>query len=215
MVTVGVTLLAVFGEMMAGYLELKNVISHESAAQFRVSKDWSFGEMFGYVFLQTSVVWIFKTGRQIASMGHLYIAGLIQFMLFDDALQFHERAGVLLGGRFFARALSVRPQDFGELMYAAIVTLIALSGLIWTYRKTTVTERVLGFFLVVPIFMILFFAIGVDFIHALIPNSKRMLGGAVATIEDGSELGCYGLLLLMAAAQWQHFDKSSHTGTTA
>jgi hypothetical protein len=200
---VSVTILAVVGEVIAGMLELKGQISPETASWFRVSKDGSFGEIAGYFELQIAAIFLLLSGWYVYSPLHLSFAVLTEYLLLDDALELHERAGEVIGARYFETAERLRPQDYGELAYFAFVILAALLVLAASYRVATLTQRMWCFLLVVPFVFIALASVGLDLVHALMPPDQRLLSGAVGVVEDGSELLGFGLLLLIAAAQWR------------
>ncbi len=203
---VTVVLIAVFfmvAEAVAGILELKQSISPETAAWFRLSKDWSLGEMVGYAELLAAAVFLFLTAQALHSKLHYYVSGLTTFLGLDDALQLHERAGEKIGSQYFQSTANLRAQDYGELTYFSFVIVIALAFLIWSSLVSTKRQRAQSFFLVIPLAFIAMSSTGLDLLHALIPKDNRLLGGAVAIVEDGSELLGFGLLLLVSVAQWK------------
>jgi hypothetical protein len=197
------TMFAVVGEVIAGVMELKGQISPNTASWFRVSKDWSLGEIAGYFELQIAAIFLFLAGWHLHSPLHLSFAAITEYLLIDDALELHERAGKVIGPRYFEGAERVRPQDYGELAYLIFVILTALLLLFFAYRVATLTQRRWCLLLVAPFVFIALASVGLDLVHALIPQDQRLLGGAVAVLEDGSELLGFGLLLLVAAAQWR------------
>lgn len=198
-----IAVLAVAAEAVAGLLELRESISPETAAWFRVSKDWSLFEMVGYVELLAAAVFLFLTAQALQSKLHYYFGALTTFLVLDDALQLHERAGEAIGGQYFHAVAGLRPQDLGELAYFACIILIALVFLVWSFMASTKPQRALCLFLLLPMAFIAFSSTGLDFLHALVPEDNRLLGGVVAIVEDGSEILGFGILLLVAVAQWK------------
>ena len=198
-----IAVLAVAAEAVAGLLELRETISPETAAWFRVSKDWSIGEMAGYIELLAAAVFLFLTAQALQSKLHYYFSALTAFLVLDDALQLHERVGEIIGDQFFHAVAGLRPQDLGELTYFACIILIALAMLVWSFMASTKPQRAQCLFLVLPMAFIAFSSTGLDLLHALVPEDNRLLGGVVAIVEDGSEILGFGILLLVAVAQWK------------
>ena len=196
-------LIAVAAEAVAGLLELRETISPETAAWFRVSKDWSLFEIIGYAELLAAAVFLFLTAQILQSKLHYYLSALTTFLVLDDSLQLHERAGEKIGSQFFQATAALRAQDLGELSYFIVVILVALALLVWSIRVSTNHQRAQCFFLLLPLAFIAMSSTGLDLLHALVPKDNRLLGGAVAIVEDGSELLGFGILLLVAVAQWK------------
>ena len=90
----------------------------------------------------------------------------------------------------------------GELIFAIGVCAFGAAILMRVFRSSTMFQRSLFFALLIPLFSLGVCAVGIDFLHALIPNEDKFGNGIVALMEDGGELLSMLLLMLVAAAQW-------------
>ncbi len=206
-----VTIAAMVCDMATGLLVNSGKMSEQTASWFRLSQDWSVWETIGYGYWQAAAVLTFIVARRIASPVHYFLAGLFQFLVADDALQFHERAGEAFGALLFAGAAEatspsitdVAANDYGELVYAAIVVTIMLTGLVLCARNSTGHQAAMGVMLAMPLALVAAGAVGIDFLQQFIPVGQRVLRGGVATLENGIELLGASLVLLAASLQWQ------------
>lgn len=204
---VAVVALSAVSDVIAGLLRYNGTISEATSNWFRVSKDWSVWETIGYGFFQSAAVLTYLTARKLGSSIHRFLAALFQFLVFDDALQFHERFGYQFGNRFLHDVTLVEPHAAGEVVYAIIAFSIIFFFLFRSYRASTERQRALGLMLVVPLAIVAGGAIGVDFIYQLVPKNE-LIRGAVATLENCTELFGTGLAMLAAAVQWMAFVKT-------
>lgn len=116
-------------------------------------------------------------------------SGFFAFLMLDDALQLHERAGLWLGRRLSLPAVAgLRPDDLGELMVAGAVgasLLLVLAAAWWREREPTWRfSRVL---------LILTVALGVcgvilDTFHVIAYFRAPAISDPLAFLEDGGEL---------------------------
>ena len=94
------------------------------SAHFSLESDGGLAEFYQYMkqfWIVLCMATVFIQRRQTP---YLCWAGLFAFLLIDDAVQLHERAGYFLGQRLRLPALfGLRPDDFGELLVAGLVGL--------------------------------------------------------------------------------------------
>ena len=122
-------------------------------------------------------------------------SGFFGFLLLDDALRLHERMGIWLGRRFGLPAVAgLRPDDFGELLVAAVVagSLLAVLALAW-WRDRESTWRLSRRLLILTV------ALGVcgvivDTLHVIAYFRAPAISDLLAFIEDGGELLIVSLL---------------------
>jgi hypothetical protein len=207
---IALTLAAMACDLATGLLVYTGKMSEATAAWFRLSRDWSIWEMAGYCLWQASAVFAFLLARRIASPLHYAMAGLFQFLVAEDALQFHERAGVAIGAVLFpametveAHGVSdIKDNDYGELVYAAIV--LGVIGICFyaCLRRATARHIASAAILCAPLALVIGAAVGIDFVQQFIPLEQKLLRGGVATLENGIELLGTGLAFLAACGQW-------------
>lgn len=116
-------------------------------------------------------------------------AGFFGFLLFDDALQLHEHAGVWLGRHFGLPSVAgLRPEDVGELIVAGAVgaSLLLVLAIAW-WRDRASTWQLSRELLVLTAAL---GACGVvlDSVHVIAYFKAPMFSDALAFMEDGGEL---------------------------
>ena len=126
-------------------------------------------------------------------------SGFFGFLMLDDALELHERAGLWLGQRLSLPAVAgLRPDDLGELLVAGTVgasLLLLLAAAWWREREPTWRlSRVL---------LILTVALGVcgvivDTVHVIAYFRAPAISDPLAFLEDGGELVIVSVLTAYA-----------------
>lgn len=153
---------------------------------YSLSSDGGYAEIFQYV----KTFWIVLTLGLLWSRTRerAYAAWMVVFayLLCDDALRLHERAG-----GFIARLLGYQDgliwaQDQGELTFTAAVGAVLLGSISIVYLRGTAEARNLSRDLALLLGVLVFFGVGVDMLHSLVQPEylKRIL----AVIEDGGEM---------------------------
>jgi hypothetical protein len=116
-------------------------------------------------------------------------AALFAFLLVDDALQIHERAGVWLGGRLGLPALAgLRPDDLGEVLVAGGVAAGLLVGLAATLWRETGSIREVSRELFLLTCALAAFGVVIDALHTIVFFRAPAFEEALAIVEDGGEL---------------------------
>lgn len=153
--------------------------------KFRVSNDWSYGEIFQYFKeLAIGLGFLFLYWQRRFGI-YVIWAALFFFFLLDDALSIHEN-----GGAIIRRALEFRPyfglraQDFGELAVIAPIGFVFLAGLIFAYGRANQEARSLSRIVFVLIGALLVFGVFGDLLHSWIQRRKDWF----AIFEDGGEM---------------------------
>ena len=158
-------------------------------AHYSLETDGGLAEFYQYVkqmWVALCLAVAFVRRRQLVLLAW---SGFFGFLMLDDALQFHEQAGLWLGERFALPAVAgLRPDDLGELIVGAAVgasLLLVLAVAWWRDRERTWRlSRAL---------LILTGALGVcgvivDAVHVVAYFRVPALANPLAFVEDGGEL---------------------------
>lgn len=182
-----------------GHFVLK--ISNNSPEFLMVDADGSLPEIFQYLKYVALIILISKLiyGKRKP----VYFPWLFLFvlMLFDDALQLHERFGKFFAHFFeLSNNFGLRSVDFGELIYAFLVGIIFFGSLFFCYTNASKSDRknhrdILFLFLI-----FIFFAVGLDMLHQISSHFNPYLFGVLAIAEDGGEM------LVMSLMVWYFFN---------
>jgi hypothetical protein len=156
---------------------------------YSLETDGGLAEFYQYMkqfWIVLCMVTVFLQRRQAP---YLCWAGLFGFLLIDDAVQLHERAGYIIGKRLGLPAwFGLRPDDFGELLVAGLVagTLVAaLAVTLWRERGPALRISRDLFLLTVALG-----ACGVvlDMIHVIAYFRVPAVSTLLALLEDGGEM---------------------------
>ena len=116
-------------------------------------------------------------------------SGFFAFLMLDDALQLHERTGDSLGPRLgLPAAGGLRPEDFGELLFAVTigVSLSAMLAIAWWRDRATTWA--LSRDLLVLTAVLAFCGVAVDTLHTIAFFRVPQIADPLAFLEDGGEL---------------------------
>ncbi len=158
--------------------------------------DGSYPEFFQYLkFFWCGLIGFIYAAR-LRHLGFVFIGILFWYLLFDDLLKFHERAGGDIAGMLTLEPLfGLRLQDYGELIYAAMVgipvfaifaILIAMSQGKIRYQFMTIAALILALGV---------FGVLVDLFHGAIGTIGQNLRFTFGAIEDGGEMIVVSLAL--------------------
>ncbi len=204
--SVALVALIVALDVGAGLAKYHGLISDSTTQILRLSNDGSIGEMAGHILLQTATLLTGYVAIRLGSMLHGCVAAILQFLVVDDVLQFHERAGPYVGARFFPNSTIAEPHVMGELGIGLILGVGALALIAMAYRRSSVWQGVLCLLVVAPVMLIGVFGVGVDFLHAVLPQDNKFWSGIAALLEDGGELFSMALAMLGALAGYLRYD---------
>ena len=193
LVALDVTLVLIY--LVRGYMVVIGRLG-EIPHLLNVGRDWSLGEMIGYA------KWIFLIAAMIVSYrrepNFIFLALALLFIvtLADDTLQLHETHN-----RWTTRSGLIERSDLAlrEVGYFATVGLaVAVPLLIGWFRADPPLRRK-----VAPLLLlfgaIAFCGIGVDFIHASLPD-RSVGSGLAGAVEDGGEMIFLSLMFSYAIA---------------
>lgn len=134
-------------------------------------------------------------------------AAIFFYFLVDDSVLVHERVGAFFVAELgldriqqvyiaWFPNLFLRPQDFGELVVALMVTAVIAVLLVLSWPlHAAVRERTVMKHLIAWLGLLAFFAIGVDMLHIMAMPVSASATYALGVIEDGGEMVCASLLV--------------------
>src|SRR5690606_14579687 len=123
---------------------------------------------------------------------YLFWAALFGFFLLDDSLRWHEVAGLWLAQTADLPALlTLRPQDLGELAFAAVSGLCFLTALVFAYQFSDRAARRFSQKLLLALAGLLFFGVATDVVQVmsqawLAPHP--FLRELLIVLEEGGEM---------------------------
>jgi hypothetical protein len=172
---------------------------------FSIERDIGYAERFQYLqmlSLAAGLSWLATRWREWTLAAW---AGLFGYLVFDDALQLHERIGRRIAAYLdFPDALGLQAKDFGEMSAALLVGMVLLPPLIAGYFRAAPRTRAVARDLTVLLAALLTFGIGIDMLHSAAADT--VLNTPIALVEDGGEMLvmsaglCYLLQWLRAEA---------------
>lgn len=165
---------------------------------FDIGIDRSYGEVFQYIKLFWIVILtavVLRSSRTIAYGSWMV---LFAYVLLDDALQIHEKAGELVASTFHAAPLfGLRLQDYGELYVWAVVGAALLTGLALAYRHGSPAFRRVSIDLgLLGLALVVFGGLG-DMAEIAI-EAGAVVEFGLGTIEDGGEMLVVSVMLWYA-----------------
>jgi hypothetical protein len=167
---------------------------------FSIERDAGYAERFQYLqmlALASGLAWLALKWRQ---WGLAAWAGLFCYLVFDDALQLHERLGRRIAAMLgYPDALGLQAKDFGELSAALLVGLALLPPLIVGHALASPRARTVARDLCVLLAGLLAFGIGIDMLHSAMAHT--VLNTPIALLEDGGEMLVMSIAVCYLA-QW-------------
>lgn len=162
---------------------------------FAVTRDRGYAEAFQYI----KEYWLVILFSFLAMKQNIKIylgwVFLSAYLLVDDSLSFHERAGEVIAEKLnFASLFGLRPVDFGEIIVFATVGITFFLWLSTSYKIANRKERKVFKALIVLLFCLAGFAIVVDLIHVMLEDSV-FWNAFLGIMEDGGEQIVMSLIL--------------------
>jgi len=154
---------------------------------FSLEIDHGYPEIYQYIKEFWIVVLLLSILIKTRAVGYSVWALLFLYLLFDDALEIHEKFGGYIATRLeFTPFLGLRAQDFGELAVSAMSAAMLLTSLILPYVRGLGAFKQVTRHLLLLLLVLAFFGIFVDMLHiALMEWKVRYLLGVW---EDGGEM---------------------------
>ncbi|QPG05762.1 hypothetical protein IT774_00240 [Salinimonas marina] len=167
-------------------------LGYINSGYFNLSQDMGYAEVFQYMkeFWIASLLVIIALRDKAASF--VVWSLIFLYMLADDSLKVHEN-----GGRYLVEALNIQPalslraQDFGELLVTAIAGGILFSMLFVTYYFASQAARHITHKLLLGVAGLAFFGILIDMLHSALPFGNFIFG----LIEDSGEMLTMSLIV--------------------
>lgn len=132
---------------------------------------------------------------------------LFAFLLLDDALELHERFGVLISASWNLPAVfGMRPADLGEVIVAAGIGCAALALVAITFRRGGSDARQLSADLMCLLAALALFGVFFDMLHTITYFNAPSLAQFFALVEDGGEM------LVVSVITAYVFDLTSNAG---
>lgn len=152
--------------------------------------DWEGGYAERFQYLKYAVIIMFCVYHyyNVKKSGYLFWGLLFCVLMFDDALEFHERTGRYLAEQLnIPSAFGLRSLDYGELLYSAGAGSLFLILLVIAYQNGSKKFRKTCVDIVLLFFLLLFFGIGIDMVHSVF-NHRGALTSLLVMLEDGGEM---------------------------
>jgi hypothetical protein len=132
---------------------------------------------------------------------------LFAMLLIDDALELHERYGVIIAASLdFPAIFGLRPADLGEILVAASLGCVALSLVAIAFWRGGSEARQLSADLMCLLVALAFFGVFFDVLHTITHFNAPAIAQFFALIEDGGEK------LVVSAITAYTFDLTSNSG---
>ena len=156
---------------------------------FSLEADNGLPEAFQYVkqfWVALCMAAMFRRTREVVYIGWMLV---FTFLLLDDAFQFHERIGEWLGQRYALPVVfGLRPDDIGELLFAAIVggAAAVLIGLcVW---RGDADARIISRDMIILVLILAGLGVGLDLLHVITYFKAPLLAQFLLIVEDGGEM---------------------------
>jgi len=160
-----------------------------NAIHYSLEADRGLAENYQYIKMLWIVLCLLVVYQQTRSWSLLGWALLFAFLLVDDTAEIHERAGHWFAARFeFPSLGGLRPNDFGELLFAAIVgkSLVVLTLLSFLRGNRSVRHFSRDLFCLIAV--LAFFGVVVDLLHVISYFKLQVISDFLALVEDGGEM---------------------------
>jgi hypothetical protein len=129
---------------------------------------------------------MFRRVRQVVYLGWLLV---FTFLLLDDAFQIHEHIGEWLGAHYVLPvAFGLRPDDIGELLFAAFVGSISTILIGFGYWRADADARITSRDMIIMVIVLAGLGVGVDILHVITYFKAPLLAQFLLILEDGGEM---------------------------
>lgn len=172
-------------------MERVGLLTPVSRPMLHPTVDGSWPEILNYAQTALCSVALMLAAWRFRSVMALAWALVFAFVLFDDALQYHETVGAWLAQGLALPAIEgLRAVDLGELIAWGLAGMVVAPALAWAFLRTSGTDRGMGLVLLVLFAGLVVFGVGVDMLHVVFPSPVLLVA------EDGGEM----MAIALAAA---------------
>jgi len=154
--------------------------------------DGSYPEIYGYAKEALLTLLLAVAYARTRQLVYLALALLFAICALDDSLSLHEAAGVYL-----ATITDLSPSA-GGLVGWSLLGFVPMLAIVIAYRRSDATSRRHTEAVLLGFAILLFFAIGMDLVHAVLQRYVNGFQTVLTILEDGGELLTLTLLCVMA-----------------
>lgn len=176
--------------LLAHFLVVYGVLLSDH--RFFVDVDGGYGEWFQYCKYGGLIVLLASLAKRPSQPLYLFWGALFGFFLLDDSLRWHEVAGLWLAQTAdFPSLLTLRPQDLGELAFAAVSGLCLVTALIFAYQHSDASARRFSQKLLLALAGLAFFGVGIDVVQVISQAWVKpypILRELLIVLEEGGEM---------------------------
>lgn len=170
---------------------------------FSIELDRSLAELFQYLKQALLVLFLALAFMRSRRWGFVGWALLFGFLLLDDMLEFHERFGRIVGPALGLPSMfGLRPDDHGEIAYAALLGVAVLSFVRITLRRGSRVTRHVSSDLLCLLVVLAVFAVAFDVLHTMTYFGAPAVADVVALLEDGGEMLVMSFITAYACDTW-------------
>jgi hypothetical protein len=156
---------------------------------FSLEADNGLPEAYQYVkqfWVALCMIGLYRRTREITYVG---VGVVFAFLLMDDAFQIHEHFGKWLAAQYtLPVAFGLRPDDIGELLFAAGIGVVTFSLIGIGYWRGGPDARIVTRDISILILLLAGLGVGVDVIHVISYFKAPLLAQFLLILEDGGEM---------------------------
>lgn len=153
-----------------------------------INKDHGYAEIYQYIKEFWIILLILFVYSRTKENGHLAWSAVFLYLLFDDAIQIHERVGLMLADRLeFTPAIGLRPRDFGELTVTAVCGVVLITSVGFFYARGSADFKSISRDFMLLLSGVAFFGVFVDMADIAIKFGSTVTF-VLETMEDGGEM---------------------------
>lgn len=160
-----------------------------SGRPFSLEADNGLPEAYQYVkqfWVALCMALMFRRVRQAVYIGWMFV---FSFLLLDDAFQIHEHIGGLLGERYaLPVAFGLRPDDIGELLFAACIGGVTTLLIGFGYWRGDADARIISRDMAIMVVLLAALGVGLDILHVITYFKAPLLAQFLLIFEDGGEM---------------------------
>jgi len=129
---------------------------------------------------------MFRRTRAVVYVGWAIV---FAFLLLDDAFQIHERFGKWLSQEYsLPVAFGLRPDDIGELLFAAAIGVVTMLLIGVGFWWGDVDARLVSRDMALLVILLAGLGVGMDLLHVIAYFKAPLLAQFLLIVEDGGEM---------------------------